>query len=82
MQDVGSARTVSGSAWPHASAQAVSPPGRRRGPGGNASPRDMASAVPAARALRLLGPSTPPGAGANSPVARSQENRLCSVKLF
>ena len=45
---------MSGSAWPHASAQAISLPGRRREPGGNASPSDTASAVPAARALRPL----------------------------
>ena len=55
-QDAGLARAVSGSAWPHAPAQAVSPPGRRREPGGNASPNDTASVGRAARALRLLEP--------------------------
>ena len=48
--DAVGARAVSGSAWPHASAQAVSPPGRRREPGGNASPNGTASVGRAARA--------------------------------
>ena len=66
------ARAVSGSAWPHASAQAISPPDLRNESSGNASPNDTASAVPAARALRPLGPSTSSGAGPNSPVPRAQ----------
>ena len=68
------ARAVSGSAWPHASAQAISPLDLRNESSRNASPNDTASAVPVARALRLLAPPAPCGAGPNSPVARSQGN--------
>ena len=66
---------MSGSAWPHASAQAISPLERRNESSRNASPNDTASVGRAARALRLLGPPAPSGAGPNSPVARSQGNR-------
>ena len=60
------ARAVSGSAWPHASAQAISPLDLRNESSRNASPNDTASAVPAARALRLLGPPRRPAARART----------------
>ena len=64
------ARAVSGSAWPHASAQAISPLDLRNESSRNASPNDTASAVPVARALRLL---APPGALRRGPeLARRQ----------
>ena len=71
-QGASGARTVSGSAWSHTSAQAIIPPEHnRRKTSRNASPRDTASAVPAARALRSLGPPAPLGTEASPPVARS-----------
>ena len=73
---------MSGSAWPHASAQAISPLERRNESSRNASPNDTASVGRAARALRLLGPSTPSGAGPNSPVARSQGNRPLALLRY
>ena len=61
-----------GLAAPADEAQAIIPPEHnRRETSRNASPRDTASIVPAARALRLFGPPAPSGTGASPPVARS-----------